>query len=119
MSHPLTSISVADKSRFLARLPARRRSDSCWEFPRQPDSEYGQFWMQGRAHWAHRVSYVIHTGSLAEGDTVNHECLNKRCVNPAHLRKMTLEENSAEAARRRWESRAEPIDDDDIGDLPI
>lgn len=117
--HPLASVDDRDRARFLARLGSRRRDKrACWEFP--TDAEYGQFWMKGRAHWAHRVSYVIHVGPLDAGDTVNHDCLNKRCVNPSHLSKMVLADNSAEASRRYWSGRiAEPVDEDDIGDLPI
>lgn len=34
---------------------------------------------------AHRISFVMHNGSLGHFDQVNHECDNKRCVNPFHL----------------------------------
>lgn len=116
--HPLASVDAKDRARFLARC-LRRKGGACWEM-RGTQSEYGQFWMKGRAHWAHRVSYVIHVGPLDAGDTVNHDCLNKRCVNPSHLSKMVLADNSAEASRRHWSGRiAEPVDEDDTGDLPI
>lgn len=119
-SHPLASVDDVDRKRFLTRLGRRRDKRACWEWPKDPDAEYGQFWMKGRVHWAHRVSFVIHNGPLDAGDTVNHECLNTRCVNPAHLRKMTLADNSAEGSRRHHAGRIdEPFDEDDTGDLPI
>jgi hypothetical protein len=45
----------------------------------------------------HRVVYEHEVGPL--GDlTVDHLCLNSRCVNPSHLQAVTRDEN----ARRQW-----------------
>jgi hypothetical protein len=84
-----------------------------WTGHRDRDG-YGQFWMGGRAHWAHRVAYAIHHGSIPEGLTVDHVCLNPSCCNPAHLRLLTHGENGADANRRTGGRRGSR----DAGTLP-
>ena len=41
----------------------------------------------------HRVAYVALVGPIPAGMTVDHECRNGICRNPAHLRLMTNEDN--------------------------
>jgi hypothetical protein len=49
-----------------------------------------------RKKWAHRVAYEELTGrKLAEGETVDHKCRVKCCINPAHLEAVSDEENNA------------------------
>lgn len=43
---------------------------------------------------AHRASYIINIGEIEPGYVVDHICLNKMCVNPAHLEKVTSLENA-------------------------
>lgn len=43
---------------------------------------------------AHRAAWVAAHGQIPAGMTVDHECRNKRCVNPAHLRLLTNFENA-------------------------
>ena len=42
---------------------------------------------------AHRVSYYVHKGQLTEGLVIDHVCKNRKCVNPLHLREVTIREN--------------------------
>ncbi|MEV8045912.1 HNH endonuclease signature motif containing protein [Streptomyces griseoluteus] len=43
---------------------------------------------------AHRAAWVAAHGQIPAGMTVDHQCRNKRCVNPAHLRLLSNFENA-------------------------
>lgn len=48
--------------------------------------------MKGRRR-AHRIAYEAAYGVIPSGHVVHHDCDNKACVNPAHLRTMTRREH--------------------------
>jgi hypothetical protein len=48
----------------------------------------------------HRYSYELHKGPISEGLHVLHECDNKLCINPDHLRAGTHAENIRDAVAR-------------------
>ena len=51
---------------------------------------YGQFrWPSGRWQAAHRVVYELQRGAIRPGLQLDHLCLVKACVNPAHLESVT------------------------------
>ncbi len=54
---------------------------------------------------AHRVSYEFSVGPIPEGLSVLHSCDNPSCVNPAHLRCGTTQENIAEAYQKKRKDR--------------
>ena len=54
---------------------------------------YGLLSVNGRMIGAHRYSYILHHGPIADGMFVDHICHNRGCVNPDHLRQATPKQN--------------------------
>jgi hypothetical protein len=84
----------------LLRLVTVDPSTDCWIFGGSLHrSGYGKFWLLPKGHMsAHRAAYTLFKGPIPPGMTVDHLCFQPRCVNPAHLRLLTL---SANAGRLR------------------
>jgi hypothetical protein len=55
---------------------------------------YGQLYWKGSRIYAHKLSYILHFGDVEAGYEIDHNCLNPKCVNPAHLEKVTRLENT-------------------------
>lgn len=52
---------------------------------------------------AHRAVWVHEHGrQIPEGMTIDHQCKERRCVNPRHLRLMTNFENARRTSGRDW-----------------
>jgi hypothetical protein len=49
--------------------------------------------IKGRLWPAHRVAYFIANGQLNPALHVDHTCVNPHCVNPSHLRQVTVAVN--------------------------
>lgn len=49
---------------------------------------------KSRTFLAHRASWVHSNGQIPDGMVVDHVCRQRDCVNPAHLRLLTLERNT-------------------------
>ena len=64
---------------------------------------YGKLWVNGKMRkleGAHRVSWLIHRGDIPADMCVLHECDNRLCVNPNHLKLGTLKDNSQDMLRK-------------------
>jgi hypothetical protein len=88
-----------DVRRFLAKYEVDTET-GCWNWTAGKNSwGYGTFWLNGRNERAHRFSYEALIGTIPGGLHIDHLCRNRKCVNPAHMEPVTLQENT-----RRGES---------------
>lgn len=81
--------------RFLDKV---RKTDTCWIWEASTDSKgYGQMRLTvdgiDRLHQAHRISYELFKTPIPEGLHVDHICHVTACVNPEHLRTVTVKQN--------------------------
>lgn len=94
--HVQTHDMAIKAERFWARVD-RRGPDACWLWMGYRNEwGYGMWiWGGGSASTtAHRVAYMLESGPIPDGLTLDHLCRNRLCVNPAHLEPVTRGENN-------------------------
>lgn len=73
-----------DYNRLIGKF--RKDDSGCWVWTASTNSKgYGRFLLHGAMTTAHRAAHLIFIGPVVEGNTVDHLCRNRACVNPAHL----------------------------------
>lgn len=71
------------------------KTATCWIWTAGKTQGYGMFKAEDKKmHGAHRLSYEMHHGPIPAGESIDHMCRNRACVNPAHLRTVTNKQNS-------------------------
>lgn len=95
----LRSIMKTPIERFMEKL--KPAANGCWLWiASKGNSGYGHFWVNGKFIDAHRFSYIWHNGEVPENKMVLHNCDNKLCVNPNHLKTGTAHDNMVD-----WNTR--------------
>jgi hypothetical protein len=83
---------------------------ACWDWiGAKSPLGYGQLYVAGRKVGAHRLSWLLMRGEIAEGLNVLHRCDRPCCVNPDHLFLGTMSDNTQDMiAKGRHGSRLKP-----------
>ncbi|MEV0526021.1 HNH endonuclease [Streptomyces sp. NPDC050439] len=95
-SHAITQ---SDMNRFWSKV-SEAAPETCWKWTANCDrSGYGMFHLAAdgikRQVNAHRFAYFALVGAAPEGSVLEHLCLVRTCVNPAHIVPVTRQTNEA------------------------
>lgn len=72
--------------RILKERSIPEPNSGCWLWLSYGDTQdYGRIIVSQKSYSAHRVSWVVHRGSIPDGLHVLHKCDTVQCVNPDHL----------------------------------
>lgn len=83
-----------------AQFIVPNEATGCWIWCGSVDPDgYGRFSTATTKAQAHRAVYEQEKGPIPDGLELDHLCLQRRCVNPAHLEPVTHAENMRRALR--------------------
>ncbi len=92
--------------RFCEKVAVRESGCHEWTGHIQPNG-YGQVRANGTAAYAHRVAWEMANGPIPAGGYVLHTCDNRRCVNPAHLRVGSFQDNMDDMTAKKRHAHGE------------
>ncbi len=70
--------------------------NGCWQWIKCKSRGYGRILVKRENCRAYRVAYELWRGPIPKGMYIDHMCRNRACVNPYHLRIVTLLQNVME-----------------------
>lgn len=76
--------------------------DQChvWAGTKLKGTSYGQFWLNAKFEYSHRVAFFIANGPFDEELNVLHTCDNPPCCNPQHLFLGTHKDNAQDCLNK-------------------
>ena len=97
---PLPAYTPRQIARFWNKVD-RRGPEECWNWKRGVESSgYGRFWSNTRDAQAHRVAYYLTHLEFDQSLCILHQCDNRLCCNPAHLRTGTYLDNNRDCVNK-------------------
>ena len=75
------------------KLSYTEEDSGCMVWKKSVRGGYGQFKIKGERFPAHRIAKHLELGKLDLSLVVDHVCQNKLCVNPKHLRQISVGDN--------------------------
>lgn len=89
------------KSNLLRCVDQHSDHEKCWNWKAGKfSSGYGCISMYGTSLRAHRLSYLLHWGTIPPEALVLHRCDNPSCINPFHLWLGTHTDNQRDAWKK-------------------
>lgn len=84
-----------DFDRFWRKVEKPANDEDCWKWTGSTNKRtgYGEMWYHGKLRHAHRISYRLHFGPLEPFKVCDHQCNNRWCVNPSHIKLTDQREN--------------------------
>lgn len=71
--------------------------NGCWLWSNSLDNDgYGRITIDKKTYRAHRLIWELENGIIPKGLVIDHLCRIRNCVNPKHLRLVTLRQNALE-----------------------
>ena len=80
--------------RIVSKIKLPKSEVDCWEWTACRDTNgYSRIMIKGKSEKAYRAIYERLVGRISKKMVIDHKCRNRGCVNPNHLRVLTLVEN--------------------------
>lgn len=113
------------RERFMQNVSPEPQS-GCWLWLGRDNGEgYGRFCYDAQDRYAHRVAYELFCGPIQAGQTIDHLCRVRCCVNPSHLEVVSIGTNvlrgagvTARFAKQTHCKRGHQLTSDNISNNP-